>query len=98
MDEAHHEETLIVTKERCLKFDAAGWLFWLIVFIVLVGPCIYGTWKVVYSTAPRTVPIIVGLVLAAVGAGVVSWAVNAVIQHRQKKQRIARRKKVRKQK
>ena len=87
-----------MSKEHWLKFDAAGWLFWLVVFFVLVGPCVYGTWQVVYSTVSRTVPIVTGLVLAAVGAGLVSWAVNAVIQHRQKKQRIARRKKVRKQK
>jgi hypothetical protein len=38
------------------------------------------------------------MVLAAVGAGVVSWAVNSVIQRQRKKQRIARRKKAQKQK
>ena len=98
MDGASHEGLAIVSKESRWKFDAAGWVFWLIMFILLAGPCIFGAWKIVYSTASRTVPIVTGLVLAAVGAGTVSWTVNAILQRRQKKQRIARRKKVRKQK
>jgi len=88
----------VPNKDEGWKFDAAGWVFWLVVFVLLAGPCVFGTWKIVYSTASRTIPIVTGLVVAAVGAGFISWAVNAVVQRRQKKQRIARRKKARKQK
>jgi len=87
-----------VSKSAWWKIDAAGWVFWLIVFIVLAGPCVYGAWHVVYPDTPRPVPVVTGMVLAAVGAGVVSWAVNSVIQRQRKKQRIARRKKAQKQK
>jgi hypothetical protein len=88
----------VSNKDTGWKFDAAGWVFWLIVFVLLAGPCIFGIWKIVYATANRSIPIVTGLIVAAIGAGFISWAVNAVVQRRQKQQRIARRKKTRKQK
>jgi TRAP-type C4-dicarboxylate transport system permease small subunit len=87
-----------VAKEERWKFDAAGWTFWLVIFLILVGPSVYGAWKIVYSSASRTVPISAGIVFAAIGAGFISWTVNAVIQRKRKKERIQRRKKARKQK
>jgi hypothetical protein len=78
--------------------DTAGWLFWIIVLVILAGPCIWAARLFIYETSSILYRIGAGLVLAAVGAGVVSWAVNAVLQWRQKKQRIARRKKAKKQK
>jgi ABC-type uncharacterized transport system permease subunit len=95
---ANREGSEAVSKSAWWNIDAAGWVFWLIVFVVLAGPCIYGAWHIVYPDTPRAIPIVTGMVLAAVGAGVVSWAVNSVIQRQRKKQRIARRKKAQKQK
>jgi len=87
-----------VTKNEGYKFDAAGWLFWTIVLVILTPICIYGSWKVVYQSTNRIVPIGMGVVLAAIGAGFVSWGVNAVIQSRRKKQRQMERKKAKKHK
>ena len=87
-----------MAKKDSFEFDAAGWLFWLIVFVALIGPAIYGCSKIVYARTSAVVPIGMGVVGAAVGAGVVSWAVNAVVQRRRKKKRLAERKKSKKRK
>jgi hypothetical protein len=87
-----------VTKKESFKFDAAGWLFWTVVFAVLIGPLIYLFWNVVYETTSRIVPVGMGVVGAAIGAGFISWAVNAVIQVHTRKKRLQERKKAKKRK
>jgi uncharacterized BrkB/YihY/UPF0761 family membrane protein len=87
-----------LSSERAFKFDAAGWLFWTVVFVVLAAPCIFVCWRIMDPSVSRWYAIVTGSVLSAIGAGTISWAVNAVLQRRQKKQRMARRKKARKQK
>jgi hypothetical protein len=42
------------------------------------------------------VPVAMGAVTAAIGAGLLSWAVNAVLQRRAKKRQLAARKKAKK--
>ena len=81
-----------------MNLDAAGWLFWVITFLVVLAPCIWGAWQIPYTTKSPWIPIVFGAVGAAVAAGLVSWAVNAVLQWRRKRQRIAERKKLKKQK
>ena len=85
-----------MSKKTSFEFDAAGWLFWAIVLVLLLGPCLYGAWKITYSGTSWPIRIGIGSVSAAVGAGFVSWAVNAVLQRRLKKQRLSERKKKRK--
>ena len=87
-----------MAKNEGFKFDAAGWLFWTVVLVLLTPFCIYGSLKIVFQGTSRVVPIGMGVVLAAVGAGLVSWSVNAVIQARKKKQRQIERKKAKKRK
>lgn len=84
-----------MSKER-FQFDAAGWGFWGIVFAVLLGPSIWGAWHMMYQAQRSAVAVGAGLVVAALGAGVISWAVNAVLQRRQRVQRVAERKKAKK--
>jgi hypothetical protein len=81
-----------VAKKKSSHFDAAGWTFWIIVFGVLLGPAIWGMWIVKTEEATWLFPLGKGTVLSAIAAGVVTWAVNAVLQYRGKKQRLAERK------
>ena len=85
-------------KDSSFKFDAAGWLFWLILFFVFLAPGIFLTRMIVYKSTSWMITAVAGAVFAAVVAGVISWAVNSLIQYRKKKQRIADRKKAKKQK
>ena len=82
--------------QRKPRFDAAGWLFWAVVFFVLVGPAIYGASRITAKDAMWLVPVAMGVVSAALGAGFVSWAVNGVIQRRVRKRRLAERKRSKK--
>lgn len=75
------------------RFEAAGWTFWLVVFGLLAGPCVYLAWTVTEEEALAPLRVGAGAVLAALGAGVVSWAVNSVLQRRARKRRAAQRKK-----
>ncbi len=74
--------------------ESVGWGFWLICFVVLYGPSWYVGYSVAYSDQ-RTglLPWILGFVLAAFGAGLVSVAVNFTLQKRIELQKKRARKK-----
>ncbi len=58
----------------------AGWGFWLIAFAVLYGPAWYLGRESVFETERNSfVPWVIALTLAAVGAGLLSFAVNYVM-------------------
>lgn len=84
-------------KNKGFEFDAAGWLFWIVVFVVLLGPGIYGSKLAMYDDTPWVTWVGGGLVVAALGAGMVSWGVNSVVQRRRKRLRIAEKKRAKKQ-
>lgn len=84
---------------RSKGIDSVGWGFWSICFGVLVVPCTLLSWIVSYEDArSRFLPYLLGVVLAALGAGFLSWFVNAVIQKRLAKKRKTERKKSKKRK
>ena len=63
--------------------EAAGWGFWMICFVILFGPCTYLGY--IYSYNDRKgglLPWVIGLALAALGAGLLSLMVNFIIQKR----------------
>lgn len=85
-----------MAKKTAGSLEAVGWLFWLITFLVLVGPLVYGCWQITHAAASRLVPVVTGAALAAVGSGLIAWPVNSFLQYRNKKRRLAQRKKARK--
>jgi hypothetical protein len=64
------------------KFDSVGWGFWLIVFVVAVGPCIYGLLKIGDEGVEPIVLVTFGTLAAAMVAGLFSWVVNFLLQAR----------------
>ena len=85
-----------MSKER-FQFDAAGWGFWSIVFVILLAPSVWGMWHIVYEAQRNGVVIAAGVAVAALGAGIVSCIVNALLQRVQQRQRQSERKKTKKQ-
>lgn len=74
--------------------EAVGWGFWLICFVVLYGPAWYIGYSVSYSDQRGgLLPWVLGFVLAAFGAGIVSVAVNFTLQKRIELQKKRARKK-----
>jgi len=86
-----------VAKKKGYEFDAAGWVFWLVVFGLLLGPGIYGSKQIMYEDTPWMQWVGGGVVVAALGAGIISWAVNSVVQRRRKRLRLAEKKRAKKQ-
>lgn len=87
-----------MAKSSRREFDAAGWLFWTLVFAVLAGPGMYLAFKFTDKGSFILLRLGAGAMIAAVGAGVISWAVNTVLQYRNRKRRVAKRKKAKKRK
>lgn len=87
-----------MSKGTSFDFDAAGWLFWSVITLLLLGPAIWLAWKIADPYASRVYPIGVGATGAILGSSFVSMAVNYVVQRRRKKQRLSERKKAKKRK
>lgn len=75
------------------RFTTAGWLFLCITLAVLVGPGIYLARKITYEDTPWIGIIGTGVIVAAVTAGLITWAVNSALQYRAARRRLAAKKK-----
>ena len=64
------------------RWEAAGWGFWSIVFLILLGPSIYLSFQISYEQSSMLVLVIVGFSIAAFIAGIVTFIVNAILQTR----------------
>lgn len=82
--------------EREKYWDSVGWTFWLVTFAIFCVPCIYWAWQQKYESTAWATPIIIGMVGAAIAAGVLSSAVNWVLQYRARHRHVESRKKARK--
>jgi hypothetical protein len=87
-----------VSKNNWLDFDAAGWLFWSVVSLALMGPAIWLAWKIVDPYVSRLYPVAIGAIGAFIAASFISTGVNYLVQIRRKKVRLTERKKTKKHK
>ena len=70
-------------RKKPKRLEAVGWGFWLICFAVLYGPCWYLGYRYSYSAQRGGLfPWVVGFALAAIGAGLLSVAVNYALHKR----------------
>ncbi|MBI4558285.1 MAG: hypothetical protein HY706_11945 [Candidatus Hydrogenedentes bacterium] len=81
-----------MNKSEARRLESVGWGFYLIVAVVLSGPCIYAAWKIKYDFHPWSYAVGLGAIFAAAIAGVVAWAVNTVLQSRVNRAKLAARK------
>ena len=73
------------------KWDSVSWGFYLICYIVVVAPVVYIIWQFKSPIAAPGQTFAVGLFLALIVAGVITWGVNAILQYRAAKRREAER-------
>ena len=78
------------------RWEAAGWGFWSIIFLITLGPSIYLAFRISYEQTSMLVTVVVGFSIAAFIAGVVTFIVNAVLQSRAERIRRAHRSKTKK--
>ena len=67
--------------------ESLGWIFWLICFVVLMGPCVYLALGASYEGVNPSGPIMLGLLAASMLAGLVSWIANGLLQLRARRTR-----------
>lgn len=76
--------------------DVLGWLIWLVVALLLVGPCIYFMYAITYDTATTLVRVVAGIFSAAILAGFLTWLGNEIWFRLRRRQYELRRKEARK--
>lgn len=74
----------------------AGWEFWVVSFVAMLGPCLFLALRITDELAKRLAPISFGFIMSAIGAGLFSWAANTVIQRRAEQNRKREKKQTRK--
>jgi len=84
-----------VAKFKATEFYA-GWIFWTILLVLLVGPSMLLMWRITEDDSHIMLRVGSGVVLAAIGAGAISWAVNGLVQWHYKKRRISDKKRTKK--
>lgn len=62
------------------RIEGAGWMFWSVSFIVLLGPSIYLAAQVKYSNLTNFGVVLYGFIASAVAASVLTLVVNSVFQ------------------
>lgn len=73
-------------------FDPGGWPFWVVLVVLLSGPCIYGMFQITYDDASLMMRVGSGVVTAAIVAGVIAWAVDSLLMWRRKRiERLAKK-------
>lgn len=77
---------------RKWSMDSAGWGFWFVTFILLVGPINYVGWHFRYERSNPLIMIALCTAGAVLAAGFVTAIVNAVLTRRYKARRQAARK------
>jgi hypothetical protein len=85
-----------LAKKSSQRFESVGWIFWSVWFFVLLGPGLYGAWKLTNDDAHIFLRLGGGGCGAALGAGLIAWTVNSLLQWRVKRQRQTERKKAKK--
>lgn len=86
-----------MAKKKESRFEAAGWLFWIITSVVLMPPSIWFFWSKKPEEATWLYPFGMGAVIAALAAGFITWIVNSIIQWRLKRKHLQERKNAKKQ-
>lgn len=69
------------SKKSTKRLDSVGWVFWLICFLPAYPVGYYLSYQAAYEDQKTgLLPWVLGFVLAALGAGIVTWVVNSVLQ------------------
>lgn len=83
--------------KKARTYDAAGWGTWAILFGILLVPGIFAAMPLQPFDASAVYPYLMGPILAAIMAGIVTVGINTVLQRRAiRKQRDNRRPRKRK--
>ncbi|MBX7255578.1 MAG: hypothetical protein K1Y02_04370 [Candidatus Hydrogenedentes bacterium] len=69
-----------MAKKQSKKFDAVGWKFWAVAFVVLLTPSVYGMSQIVRENTKYFVIVFMAVLAAGAAAALVTWAVNSIIQ------------------
>lgn len=79
--------------------DVVGWIIWLVLTLLLTGPCIYLFYRITYDDTTSTMTrVVAGIFAAAISAGFLSWLGNELWFRMRRRKYDERRKAVRKEK
>lgn len=78
--------------------ESLGWIFFLILMLLLLFPCLYASWKLTYHDTERSTVAGLGIGAAAFISAITTTVGNTLLQRRQKQVKETERKKAKKRK
>ena len=59
--------------------NTLGWLIWAVVSLALLPLCVYFMFAYTYETATPMMRVMVGIFMAAIAGGLVTWVINDIL-------------------
>ncbi len=78
------------------QIEYLGWGFFGVSFALFLGPAIYLSWRFTYEAANNATRVGIGIVLAVMAAGLLTWPINEFLYRRHRRKVADERKKQRK--
>ncbi len=80
------------------ELETIGWIFWSILAVLLTPVGLWLSWQLTYDTANILLRVGLGLFMAAIGAGLLSWGLNEILYRRMMRKQSQQKKVARKEK
>ena len=85
-------------KPNRFRIEYAGWGFWAVCTLILIGPMTYVSYQSVQAGTPGTVPVGMGIVFASMLSAFVTWLANTALQSVQSRKKQETRKQAKRKK
>ena len=68
--------------EQPIRFETAGWTFFMVLTLVMCVPGIALAWVIAYDTTEWYLRVGVGLTFAGFASAILTWIANSALQYR----------------
>lgn len=64
------------------RFETAGWMFFLVLTVLLCGPLTFVAWYISYDNTEWYIRLGVGITFAGFASAFLTWITNSALQYR----------------
>lgn len=63
------------------RFETAGWMFFVVLLLLLCGPLIFVAWYISYDNTEWYIRVGVGITFAGFASAILTWITNSALQY-----------------